>query len=89
MSIFIKQKDLGVAVKIIIIIFGLALNFNILADKQDGVAVLGDNATEVQMQAVREGAKTRCEEIDDENKREVCVVDYFAQHNLEEEPSCD
>jgi hypothetical protein len=28
-------------------------------------------------------------DIDDEDKREVCVVDYYAQHNLEEEPSCD
>jgi hypothetical protein len=41
------------------------------------------------MQVVRDGAKDRCEDIDDEDKREVCVVDYYAQHNLEEEPSCD
>jgi hypothetical protein len=56
---------------------------------KDGVAVLKDDATEKQMQAERDGAKNRCEDIDDEDKREVCVVDYFAQHNLEEEPSCD
>ncbi|CAC9623821.1 hypothetical protein [uncultured Gammaproteobacteria bacterium] len=71
------------------ILFGLLLSFNVFADTKDGVAVLKDDATEKQMQAVRDGAKNRCEDIDDEDKREVCVVDYFAQHNLEEEPSCD
>ncbi|AYQ57164.1 hypothetical protein BTHERMOSOX_603 [Bathymodiolus thermophilus thioautotrophic gill symbiont] len=71
------------------ILFGLLLSFNIFADAKDGVAVLNDDATEKQMQTVRDGAKNRCEDIDDEDKREVCVVDYFAQHNLEEEPSCD
>ncbi|SHE20360.1 hypothetical protein BBROOKSOX_363 [Bathymodiolus brooksi thiotrophic gill symbiont] len=71
------------------ILFGLLLSFNVFADVKDGVAVLKDDATEKQMQAVRDGAKNRCEDIDDEDKREVCVVDYFAQHNLEEEPSCD
>ncbi|MBA5248270.1 hypothetical protein MNB_SUP05-SYMBIONT-4-91 [hydrothermal vent metagenome] len=77
--------------KKLVLLFGLAiaLNFNVLADTQDGVSVLGDDATEEQMQAVRDGAKARCEDIDDEDQREVCVVDYFAQHNLEEEPSCD
>lgn len=77
--------------KKLVLLFGLVatLNFNVLADAQDGVAVLGDDATEKQMQAVRDGGKARCEDIDDEDQREVCVVDYFAQHNLEEEPSCD
>jgi hypothetical protein len=71
------------------ILFGLLLSFNVFADAKDGVAVLKDDATEKQMQAVRDGAKNRCEDIDYEDKREVCVVDYFALHNLEEEPSCD
>ncbi len=75
--------------KKLIILFVLLLNFNVFADAQDGVAILGDNAIEAQMQVVRNGAVTRCEDIDDENKREICVVDYYAQHNLEEEPSCD
>ncbi|BAS68003.1 MAG: hypothetical protein DSY43_00260 [Gammaproteobacteria bacterium] len=77
--------------KKLVLLFGLAfaLNFTVLADAQDGVAALGDEATEAQMQAVRDGAKVRCEDIDDDDKREVCVVDYYAQHNLEEEPSCD
>ncbi|SMM99625.1 hypothetical protein SPONN_1284 [uncultured Candidatus Thioglobus sp.] len=73
------------------ILFGLSLllNFNVFADTRDGVAALADEATDAQMQAVRDGAKDRCEAVDDDNKRESCVADYYAQHNLEEEPSCD
>ncbi|CAC9645919.1 hypothetical protein [uncultured Gammaproteobacteria bacterium] len=71
------------------ILFGLLLSFNVFSDVKDGVAILNDEPTEKQMQVVRDGAKDRCEDIDDEDKREVCVVDYYAQHNLEEEPSCD
>ncbi|KAA0445994.1 MAG: hypothetical protein FXV80_00845 [Candidatus Thioglobus sp.] len=75
--------------KKLVILFGLLISFSAFADERDGVAVLGDNPTEAQMQTVRDGGKDRCEDIDDDNKREVCVVDYYAQHNLEEEPSCD
>ncbi|NYT28761.1 MAG: hypothetical protein H0A76_13490 [Candidatus Thiodubiliella endoseptemdiera] len=50
---------------------------------------MGDDATEEQMQAGEMGQVKSAEDIDDEDQREVCVVDYFAQHNLEEEPSCD
>ncbi|MBE8189789.1 MAG: hypothetical protein HAW58_02720 [Candidatus Thioglobus sp.] len=71
------------------LLFGLLLSLNAFADKQDGVKVLTEEATEAQMQAVRDGAKGRCEDVDDDNKREACVADYYAQHNLEEEPSCD
>ncbi len=74
------------------LLFGLlltfGLSFNVFADAKDGVAVLGENPTEKQIQAVRDGAKDLCEDLDD-NKREICVADYYAQHNLEEEPSCD
>lgn len=73
----------------LVLLFGLLLSFNVFADAQDGIVALGDDATEVQMQVVRDGAKARCEDIDDEDKRETCVVDYYAQHNLEEEPGCD
>jgi len=41
------------------------------------------------MQLVRDGAKDLCSEIDDENEAQMCVMDFYAQHNLEEEPSCD
>ncbi len=51
--------------------------------------VLSDNPTEEQMQLVRDGARDLCENVDDDNEREMCVMDYFAEHNLEEEPSCD
>jgi hypothetical protein len=71
------------------VLFGFLISFNVFADAQDGVSVLGEDATEAQMQSVRDGAKNRCEDIESDDKREVCVVDYFAQHNLEEEPSCD
>jgi hypothetical protein len=50
---------------------------------------LSDNPTEEQMQLVRDGARDLCENVDDDNEREMCVMDYFAEHNLEEEPSCD
>jgi hypothetical protein len=60
--------------KKLVILFGLLLSFNVFADAKDGVAILKDDATEKQMQAVRDGAKIRCEDIDDEDKREVCVL---------------
>ncbi len=85
------NETLGATMRKLAVLFGLlvSLNFNVFADAQDGVVALGDDPTEAQMQAVRDGAKNRCEEVDDDDKREVCVVDYYAQHNLEEEPSCD
>ena len=70
------------------VLLGFLLSFNVFADAKDGVAVLGDDPTEQQMQAVRDGAKDLCEHLDDD-KREICVEDYYVQHNLEEEPSCD
>lgn len=66
----------------------VSLNSNVFADAQDGVATLGDDPTEAQIQAVLDNAKNRCEEVGDD-KHEICIVDYYAQHNLEEEPSCD
>lgn len=74
--------------KKIILALAILFSLNLLADEKDGVMVLGDEPTEVQMQAVRDGAKNLCEEME-EDKREECVMDYYAQHNLEEEPSCD
>lgn len=76
--------------KKLVILFGLlvSLNSNVFADARDGVVALGDNPTDAQMQAVQEGAKNHCQEFDDD-KHEVCVLDYYAQHNLEEEPNCD
>jgi chromosome condensin MukBEF MukE localization factor len=70
-----------------IIILIQLLGVSAFAHEKD--PVLGDNPTEEQMQLVRDGAKDLCENVDDDNEREMCVMDYYAQHNLEEEPSCD
>ena len=78
------------------VLFGflLSVNFNVLANATDGVKALGENATEEQKVLVRNGAKDWCDDQVDSGKieddgREECVMDYFANHNLEEEPSCD
>jgi len=77
-------------VKKIAILLGflLGMNMSVLADKDDGVPALGDSATDAQKELVRKGAQDRCDEAGDD-KKEECVMDYYAQHNLEEEPSCD
>lgn len=76
-----------------VVLFGflmaLGLSFSVFSDQKDGVAALGNEPTEVQIQAVRDGAKNVCEDLDDDDKKEQCVADYYANHNLEEEPSCD
>jgi hypothetical protein len=72
----------------ILVGFLLGLNMSVLADKDDGIAALGDSATDAQKELVRKGAQDRCDEAG-EDKKEECVMDYYAQHNLEEEPSCD
>jgi hypothetical protein len=53
------------------------------------VPVLSDDATEEQMELVRKGATIFCSEIEDEDEKQQCAADYFVQHNLDEEPSCD
>lgn len=53
------------------------------------VPVLSDNPTEEQMELVRKGANIFCSEVEDEDEKQQCAADYFAQHNLDEEPSCD
>ncbi|HIM54821.1 MAG TPA: hypothetical protein EYI82_04975 [Gammaproteobacteria bacterium] len=82
--------------KKIIIVVGFLLGFNmsVLANSTDGVKALGDNATEAQKVLVRTGAQDWCGDQVDSGKiedgdKEECVMDYFANHNLEEEPSCD
>jgi hypothetical protein len=58
------------------------------AGDKDGVPVIPDDPTDEQMQLVRDGAANFCVQ-DDEDARAQCVADYYAQHNLDEEPSCD
>ncbi len=61
----------------------------VFANAQDGVPILSDDPTEEQMELVRQGALVACESVEDENDRQQCVADYYTEHNLEEEPSCD
>ncbi len=75
-------------VKKLAVLFGFLLSFNVFATPEDGVKPLGANPTEAQKQAIRDGAQNACSEKEEDEKEE-CVMDYFANHNLEEEPSCD
>ena len=47
-----------------------------------------DSQTEAQKKIVRDGAQDFCDSAEEDAKEE-CVMDFFANHNLEEEPSCD
>jgi hypothetical protein len=47
-----------------------------------------NGGSDAQKEAVRKGAKEFCEDKEDD-QREECVMDFYANHNLEEEPSCD
>ena len=74
--------------------FLLGMNMNVFANSEDGVKALGANATAADKALVRDGAKNWCDDQVDTGKieedgKEECVMDYFANHNLEEEPSCD
>ena len=75
-------------VKKLAILFGFLLSFNVFANATDGVKPLEANATEAQKQVIRDAAQDSCDGKEDDEKEE-CVMDYFANHNLEEEPSCD
>ena len=69
------------------LLFGVALAI----DYKDGVPILKESAeiTEVQENVIREGARKWCAEVEDDNEREQCVVDYFVNHNYQGEPDCD
>lgn len=70
-------------------LFALSLSANAHIDGEN-VAPLPtvNGGTEAQKEAVRQGAKEFCEDKE-EDAREECVMDFYANHNLEEEPSCD
>ena len=44
--------------------------------------------SDADMQVIRDGASDYCEGEEDDD-REECVMDFYANHNLDEEPSCD
>lgn len=83
-----KQKLLALVLSSFFLIFSsngfAATNYN------DGVPILaeGSDATEEQEEAIQQGGKNWCSEKE-EDDREQCVLDYFAGHNYEGEPSCD
>ena len=71
------------------ILFGFLLSATSFAHLDgDTVPALGAGATEAQKVLVRDGAQDFCDGKEDDEKEE-CVIDFFANHNLEEEPSCD
>lgn len=75
--------------KKLVVLFGLLLSATTFAHMSgEKVAPLAKDATDEQKQIVRDGAKNFCDGAEDDAKEE-CVMDFFANHNLEEEPSCD
>ena len=47
------------------------------------------NATEAQKDAIRKAAADFCGDIDDDDEKQECSAEFYANHNLDEEPSCD
>jgi len=75
--------------KKLVILFGFLLSTTSFAHMDgESVVELGADATEAQKILVRDGAQDFCDGKEDDEKEE-CVMDFFANHNLEEEPSCD
>jgi hypothetical protein len=78
-------------VKKIIVLMSLVLglNVNLMAHMSgENITPLGNSDSESMKQVIRDGAKSFCEDLDDD-QRELCVMDFYTQHDLEEEPSCD
>jgi len=71
------------------VLFAFLMTTTVFAH-MDGETVvpLAKDATEAQMQVIRDGAQDFCDGVEEDAKEE-CVMDFFANHNLEEEPSCD
>jgi hypothetical protein len=76
-------------VKKLAVLFAFLMTTTVFAH-QDGetVAPLATDATEAQKQVIRDGAQKFCDGAEEDAKEE-CVMDFFANHNLQEEPSCD
>ena len=75
--------------KKLVVLFGLLLSATTFAHMSgENVAPLAKDATDEQKQIVRDGAQNFCDGAEEDEKEE-CVMDFFANHNLEEEPSCD
>ncbi|CAC9586281.1 hypothetical protein [uncultured Gammaproteobacteria bacterium] len=71
------------------VLFAFLMTTTVFAHQSgEAVAPLGANATDEQKQVIRDGAQDFCDGAEEDAKEE-CVMDFFANHNLEEEPSCD
>ena len=68
-------------------VLSLGVNAHMAGEKVAKLPTI-NGGTDAQKEAVRKGAKEFCSDKEDE-KREECVMDFYANHNLEEEPSCD
>jgi hypothetical protein len=68
-------------------VLSLGVNAHMAGEKVAKLPTV-NGGTDAQKEAVRKGAKEFCSDKEDE-KRVECVLDFYATHNLEEEPSCD
>ena len=68
-------------------VLSLGVNAHMAGEKVAKLPTV-NGGTDAQKEAVRKGAKEFCEDKEDD-QREECVMDFYANHNLEEEPSCD
>ncbi len=71
------------------VLFAFLMTTTVFAH-MDGETVvpLAKDASDAQKQVIRDGAQDFCDGAEEDAKEE-CVMDFFANHNLEEEPSCD
>jgi hypothetical protein len=75
--------------KKLIVLFAFLMTTSVFAHMTgETILPLGASSTEYQKQGIRDGAQEFCSDAE-EDEREECVMDFFANHNLEEEPSCD
>lgn len=85
----LNVQNKGEVVKKLAVLFAFLMSTSVFAHMDgESVVALGAGATEAQKQLVRDGAQDFCGEKEEDEKEE-CVMDFFANHNLEEEPSCD
>lgn len=55
----------------------------------DGVMILSDNPTDIQIEVVRDAAYNLCNKIIDCRQRDQCASDYLSEHNYEGDIDCD
>jgi|JYMV01.1.fsa_nt_gi hypothetical protein len=73
--------------KLTFLLFFILPYTNSIAD--DGVMVLSDNPTDIEIEVVREAAYNLCNKIIDCEKGDECAADYLSGHNYEGDIDCD